>query len=185
MATKVLIIYYGVKENRQVDENMLEQDQILKDFVSCLKLLKASIDGLQGSQLDLSKEKDEWTIREIVHHLADGDYIWKLCVLRALGESRVAFHLKWYWETEQVRWSQLWGYASREIEPSLALLEANRNHAVELLRTMPGSLSKTIIIEWPGGDRQEVQIGWILEMQTNHVLGHIEDIREIREVHKF
>ena len=168
-----------------MNDNKLVQDQILKDYVSCLKPLKASIDGLHGPQLDLSKEEDEWTIREIVHHLTDGDYIWKLCLLRALGESRDAFHLKWYWETEQVRWSQLWGYASREIEPSLALLEANRNHVVVLLMPMPGSLSNRITIEWPGGDRQEVQIGWILEMQTNHILGHIEDIREIREVHKF
>jgi hypothetical protein len=48
---------------------------------------------------------------------------------------------------------------------------------------VPDSLSRTITIEWPGGDRQEVHIGWVLEMQTNHVMGHIKDIREIREVH--
>ena len=100
----------------------------------------------------------------------------------ALGESERPFHLKWYWETDQVRWSHLWVYSSREIETSLALLEANRNHVVELLRKVPGSLSKTIIIEWPVGDQQEVNIEWVLEDQTNHVEGHVEEIRKIREV---
>jgi hypothetical protein len=100
----------------------------------------------------------------------------------ALGGSEHPFHLKWYWERDQVRWSDLWEYSSREIEASLALLEANRNHVVELLRKVPGSLSRTIIIEWSGGDQEEVNIEWVLEMQSRHVERHAEDIRKIGEV---
>lgn len=165
-----------------MDENELAQDRILQNYADCLNLLRASIDGLQGSELDLSGKQDEWTIREIIHHVADGDYLWKTCILMALGESERPFHLKWYWEADQVRWSRLWEYASREIETSLALLAANRNHTVELLRKVPGSLSRTITIEWPAGDQQKVTIEWVLEMQTNHVAGHVKEIREIGEV---
>jgi hypothetical protein len=161
--------------------NEFEHDRILQRHADCLNLLRASIDGLQGSELDVSAKQDEWTIREIIHHLTDGDYIWKICIQMALGESERPFHLKWYWEKDQVRWSELWEYSSREIEPSLALLEANRNHVVELLRKIPGSLSRIVMIERSGEDQQEVNIGWVLEMGINHVEGHVEEIRKIRE----
>jgi hypothetical protein len=163
-------------------ENDLEQDPILQSYTDCLNLLKASIEGLQGPELDYSRTQGEWTIREIIHHIADGDHLWKTCIQMALGESEHPFHLKWYWETDQVRWSHLWEYASRGIETSMALLAANRNHVVELLRSIPGSLSRTVIIEWPEGDRQEVTMKWVLEMQTHHVESHAKEIRRIREV---
>ncbi len=165
-------------------EDELEHDRILQNHMDCLKLLRTAIDGLQGSELDVSVKQNEWTIREIIHHITDGDYIWKICTQMALGENERPFHLKWYWEKDQVGWSQIWKYSSREIEPSLTLLEANRNHVVELLRNIPGSLSRKVIIEWPGGDQQEVNIEWVLEMQTNHVERHVEEIRKIREVNR-
>jgi hypothetical protein len=172
----------NLRGNEQMDENALEPSSILGNYVNCLNLLREAIDGLQASELDLSRKPGEWSIREIIHHLVDGDYIWKICIQMALGEGKRPFHLKWYWETEQVRWSQLWGYSSREIEPSLALFTANRNHTVELLRKIDNSLSRTITIEWPGGSHEEVNIGWVLEMQTKHVEDHVEEIRRIREV---
>jgi hypothetical protein len=164
-----------------MDENMLEQSRILRDYADCLNLLRASIDGLQGPELDFSRKQDEWTVREIIHHITDGDYIWKICIQMALGESERPFHLKWYWETDQVRWSHLWAYSSRDIETSIALLEANRNHTVELLSRVPGSLSRTINIEWPSGDQEEVNVEWVLDVQTSHIEGHVEEIRKIRE----
>ena len=165
-------------------KNELDHDHILNRHVECLNLLRESIHDLQGSELDASSKQNEWTIREIIHHLTDGDYIWKICIQRALTESERPFHLKWYWEKDQVGWSHIWKYSSRKIEPSLALLEANRNHVIELLRKVPGSLSRTVIIKWPGGDQQEVTIAWVLDMQTNHVKGHVEEIRKIREVNE-
>ncbi len=168
-----------------MDENEIQQDAILLHYGDCLNFLRASIEGLQGPEWDYSRGQDEWTIREIVHHVADGDYLWKTCIQMALGESEHAFHLKWYWETEQAQWAHLWAYASRDTEASLALLAANRNHVVELLSKIPGSLSRTVLIEWPEGDRQEVTIQWVLEMQTHHVEGHADEIRRIREVHGF
>ncbi|NIM96029.1 MAG: hypothetical protein GTO18_20200 [Anaerolineales bacterium] len=164
-----------------MDKNELDHERILQNHTDCLNLLKGSIDGLKESDLDVSIEQDEWTIREIIHHITDGDYIWKICIQHALGESERPFHVKWYWEKEQVEWSHSWKYSAREIEPSLSLLEANRNHVHELLRKIPRSLSKTVIIEWPDGDQQEVNIGWVLEMQTNHVERHVEEIQRIRE----
>ena len=79
-----------------MDEKALEQDLILEDYVNSLNLLRAAIDGLKVSELDFSRKPGEWSIREIIHHIVDGDYIWKICIQTALGESERPFHLNWY-----------------------------------------------------------------------------------------
>jgi hypothetical protein len=38
-------------------------------------------------------------------------------------------------------------------------------------------------IEWPHGQKEQITVGYIVEMQAGHVLSHIEDIRTIRQTH--
>ena len=52
--------------------------------------LEAVLMGLTESDLNLAQPGDSWTIRQIVHHLADGDDLWKTCIKAALGNSVVS-----------------------------------------------------------------------------------------------
>ena len=63
--------------------------------------LEAVLMGLTESDLDLAQTSDSWTIRQIVHHLADGDDLWKTCIKAALGNSEGSFSLQWYWDKPQ------------------------------------------------------------------------------------
>jgi hypothetical protein len=141
-----------------------------------------AIAGLQGVDLDIAKDKESWTIRQIIHHIVDGDDIWKNCIKIALGNTGVVFDLRWYLAITQIQWAKLWAYNDREIVPSLVLFSANRKHVVQLMQAINGSLEQTISIQLL--DKQEnVTLGWIIEMQSDHVSGHVEDIREIRKLH--
>jgi uncharacterized damage-inducible protein DinB len=82
--------------------------------------LEAVLMGLTESEQNLARASDSWTIRQIVHHLADGDDIWKTCIKAALGNSEGLFSLQWYWDKPQTQWAENWKYANRRIEPSLA-----------------------------------------------------------------
>ena len=163
-----------------MDESTHNRDEILNNYTDCIDLLRGAIEGLEESDLDISSAADEWSIREIIHHLADGDHIWKTCALMALGESDYPYHLKWYWASDQLSWSRVWKYSGREIKPSLDLLEANRKHLVEMLKAVPEALSKTIIVEWPGHAPEEINVAWVLEMQTSHVKIHAQEIKKTR-----
>jgi len=145
--------------------------------------LEAALVGLSESDLNLARTGDSWTIRQIVHHLADGDDIWKTCIKAALGNREGLFSLQWYWDKPQTEWAENWKYANRRIEPSLALLRANRHHIVDLIQQTPDAWEKSIRVKWPDGEEERITIGEVLEMQAGHVVGHIDDIQMIRQGH--
>ena len=156
---------------------------ILAQYADGPARLEAVLVGLTESDLNLAQTSDSWTIRQIVHHLADGDDIWKICIKAALGNSEGLFSLQWYWDKPQTKWAENWKYANRSIEPSLALLHANRHHIVELVQQTPDAWEKSIRLKWPDSEEGRITIGEVLEMQASHVVGHINDIQMIRQAH--
>jgi uncharacterized damage-inducible protein DinB len=159
------------------------QDQILARYADGPNLLVDSIDGLVDTQLDLTLSTDSWSIRQLIHHIADGDYLWKEFLLRAAGDSDSEFSLEWYWCLPQDEWVKRWSYAERDISNSLSLLTANRQHTLDLLRQVPWLWEKGLLIPTRQGGQERVTVGEVVEMQARHVEGHVEDIRKIRQVH--
>ena len=91
--------------------------------------LRVAVTGLDASQLD-TKYKN-WTIRQIVHHLADSH-----------ANAYVRFRLALTEETPSIKpydeskWVELSDAKSGDVELSLHLLEALHNRWVQLLRSM-------------------------------------------------
>ena len=158
-------------------------NKTLAQYADGPAILESAIQGLSASDLDLSLTSDSWSIRQIVHHLADGDEIWKMCIKAALGNEQGLFSLLWYWEKPQVDWSQSWHYTGRDIDSSLALLRANRNQIVELINQTPGAWEKSIRLQRPEGQEERITVGHVLEMQVRHVAEHILDIQKICQAH--
>jgi hypothetical protein len=149
--------------------------------------LDEALTAVDSDLLDLASPDGGWTIRQIVHHIADGDDLWKTCIQAAIGahceeggsSARAVFGLQWYWDLAQDDWAELWAYAQRALEPAQALFSANRCRIVQLLRHVPDSLSHCIVVRWPSGQEQEVTVGWVVEMQTRHAEDHIQEILSI------
>jgi uncharacterized damage-inducible protein DinB len=164
-------------------EQSYDPGELLAHYAECPRLLREVLAGLGEVDLDRALAPGSWTIRQIAHHIVDGDDLWKACAKAALGNSSGVFTLEWYWTVEQDLWAERWNYAGRALEPSLALFEANRRHMLQLLEQVPQSLERSILIRWPGAREQEVPVWWVVEMQTRHVEGHIGDIQTIRQAH--
>lgn len=143
--------------------------------------LESALSELTAADLDAVPESGGWTIRMIVHHLADGDELWKSFIKQSLGGAGGEFMMHWYWAMPQDEWAQRWSYAARAIGPSLDCFRANRVQVVQLLESEPQSLERTLLIRWPRGDPQEISVRWVIEMQTQHVDQHVADIAGIRE----
>jgi uncharacterized damage-inducible protein DinB len=167
-----------------MSERSTNQSEILAGYAEGPDRLEAAIAGLSGADLDIAPECGGWTIRQIVHHLADGDDVWKGFIKRAIGNQKGEFTLDWYWQMSQDEWAERWAYAERAIGPSLSLLRANRAHIVQLLEHVPDAWEKSLRIRWPRGEEQDVSVGWVVEMQAHHIEGHLGDIARIREAHR-
>ena len=111
-----------------MDRSNESQSQILARYAGGPDLLQAVIQGLEDTQLDLTLTQEGWSIRQLIHHIADGDYLWKEFLLRAAGEPEGEFSLEWYWCLPQDEWVKRWSYAEREVSHSLTLLQVNRQH---------------------------------------------------------
>jgi len=164
-------------------EQTRDPDTVLARYADGPAQLEAAIAGLTETDLDMAQTADTWTIRQIVHHVVDGDDIWKICIKAALGSSSGTFSLQWYWDKPQDEWVESWDYAGRSIEPSLALFHTNHRHIVQLLNQIPDAWERSMFIRWPDGQKVQITVGYIVEMQADHVMGHINDIRLIRQTH--
>jgi hypothetical protein len=156
-------------------------DTLLSCYADGPARLEAALTGLTEAELDLSLADGAWTIRQIVHHIADGDDLWKTCIKAALGNSEGLFTLQWYWDKPQMEWSESWRYASRSVESSLTLLDANRHHIVELLEHVPNAMEKSIRLQPPHDAEVHITIKEVIEMQVRHMTGHTQDIQAIRQ----
>ena len=156
------------------------QDSILARYIEGPKLLERALAGVQDAELDARPSKGGWTIRQIVHHVVDGDDLWKIGIKVALGNEQAEFSLDWYRTQPQVVWAERWAYANRSVDVSLALLRASRNHIDQLLGQVPDGWHRSVGFRKPDGEIERLPVGAIVEMQADHVEHHVKQIRAIR-----
>jgi len=142
-------------------------------------LLEDAVMNLTDADLDATPSGGGWTIRQIVHHVADGDDIWKLGIKMAMGDEQVEFSLGWYRGMSQEAWGDQWAYSRRSLGASLSLLKASRAHVLQLLESVPETWDRAVVVRKPDGEMEQVPVGFIVQMQADHVVHHLERIREI------
>ncbi len=156
-----------------------EVESITARFREGPALLEDTLAGISETDLDAVPSQGGWTIRQIVHHVADGDDLWKTCIKVALGNERTEFSLAWYQAFPQEHWTEAWGYSRRSIDTSLALLRANRAHIQQLLEQVPNAWTRSVDFRRFDGEMMRVPVGFVVEMQTNHLVNHVNRIRAI------
>lgn len=151
-------------------------EQVLALYESGPDALDAGLTGLSESDLDLASSPGDWTIRQIVHHIADLE-------AATLGQIKMAFA-----EPGRIyqgnpfspeTWATSLDYAGRPICSSVQLFRAIREHVAELARHLPDFWQRSI--RHPDGPNSSIAL--ILSMLSSHVLEHIEEIREARRIH--
>ena len=156
-----------------------DRDREVSRFREGPNLLEQAVISLRDAELDARPPGGGWSIREIVHHIADGDDIWKMCVKMAIGNEQAEFALGWYSSLAQVTWGDRWAYRRRSIGTSLSLLKATREHVLQLLESVPEAWDRSVIVRTKQGEIERVPVGFVIEMQADHVIHHVERIRAI------
>jgi len=153
----------------------------LKRFLEGPSILEHTLADLPAGELDQRPPDGAWTIRQTVHHIVDGDDIWKTAIKIALGGDQAEFTLAWYWSRTQREWADRWGYSRRSVAESLDLLKANRHHIAQLVSTNPDSWTRAVSVRDSKGTLELITVGFIVEMQTDHLLHHLNRILHLHE----
>jgi len=157
------------------------QHSIIARFAEGPAQLEQALTGLQDAELDAPPAQGGWTIRQIVHHIVDGDDLWKQGIKAALGNEQGEFTLEWYWVVPQDTWADRWAYRERSIDVSLALCKAIRAHVTQLLTHVPDGWSRSIAVRRPGGETTRLTVGAVVAMQADHLQHHVRRILAIRK----
>lgn len=144
--------------------------------------MEAALAGLAEADLDLTRAPDEWSIRQIVHHLAETDAMFLMVFESALAQSGSTFIRNSY---DQDDWANVLLYKERPIEPSLALIKATRRHLAHLFSLIPDYWDRSVRLKLATdeGEGYKVTIGQLLTGWNWHDAEHRAEIRETRRIH--
>lgn len=135
--------------------------------------LRAAVEGLTAPQLDTPYRPGGWTVRQVVHHVADSHMNAYVRHKLALTEQEPT--IKPY---DEKRWAELEDYRITPLETSLALLECLHQRWVGLLRALgPDHFSRTFRHPELGVmtvDKNLALYAW----HGRHHVAHITSLRE-------
>jgi len=139
--------------------------------------LRKAIDGLTDAQLDTPYRPGGWTVRQLIHHLADSHMNSYVRFRLALTED--APTIKPY---DEAKWAELTDAASGPIQPSLQLLESLHSRLVSLLESFSeADYARTFVHP----ERGNVRLDWNLGLYAWHSLHHVAHIAGLRRRENF
>jgi len=108
-----------------------ERPQLIAEIEAAPAGLREAVRGLSEEQLDTPYRPGGWTVRQVVHHVADSHMNSYIRFRLALTEEEPAVRAY-----DQGTWAELPDARTGPVEPSLALLAALHTRWVALLRTL-------------------------------------------------
>ena len=158
------------------------RDEIMARYASGIQAVDNALAGLTEADLDLARAKGKWTIRQIVHHIADAENLWEVAIKSALGNCGCIFDASWY--IIDNKWADPLCYATRPVGEALQLYRAIRHQILELLEHVPGAWEKHVLFHQGNPDgAHKWTVGDMVTWQSRHAMIHVEQILETREVH--
>jgi hypothetical protein len=156
---------------------------MIDEYVAGADRLEGALGGLTEADLDAARKDGKWTIRQILHHVADAEAIWSIALKAAIGNSGCTFDIGWY--PRGNAWAERLDYAKRSVADAVGNLRAARRHTAQLVKHMRDDVWKRhVVFVAPGLDEgKRLTVTEIIRWQTSHLDLHIEQIRETRQVH--
>lgn len=135
--------------------------------------LAAAVAGLDDDQLDTPYRDGGWTVRQLVHHVADSHMNAVIRFRLALTEDLPT--IKAY---DEKAWARLADARSLPVTPSLALLEGLHRRWATLLESMAGE-------DWERElhhpeYKEPLRLWWMLALYEWHSRHHVAHITRLR-----
>lgn len=159
-------------------ETFTEQDlndrmQILQEFPAVLRKEASTITDIE---LEYIHRPEGWTVRELVHHLADSHINAFIRVKLALTEDNPT--IKPYIES---LWAKLPDSHTMPIEPSLKIIEGVHERLVALLKTLaPIELERTVYHSEYQRQFTVSHFVFLYSWHCGHHLAHIKNARKFK-----
>jgi hypothetical protein len=135
--------------------------------------LRAAVRGLSEAQLETPYRPDGWTVRQVVHHVADSHL--NAYTRFKLGLTEDTPTIKPYDENSWVKTAEV---QTTPVETSLVLIEALHDRWVRLLKTMTQEQFDRTVNHPENGVMNLHQVLALYEWHGRHHVAHVTSLRE-------
>lgn len=159
-----------------------KQQKIIDAFKDSLASLDLLLEKIPENGLDWAEAEGEWSIREVLHHLAEDCNVYAFIIERALAtpDCKVFFG---EFPGNQA-WGQRLGFGERPVEAAREFMHAHRKFLAELAGHFPERWeNKVNFYNYDGEKISESTVEKMMLMLTEHMQEHTEMIKNILQVH--
>jgi uncharacterized damage-inducible protein DinB len=149
------------------------RDEYLRQIAAAPARFREAVRNLDDAQLDTPYRPGGWTVRQVVHHVADSHMNAYIRFRLALTEDQPA--IKPY---DQAAWAELSDARTQPVETSLSLLDGLHARWVALAASLPESAFSRAFFHPEHG---RVPLGANLAMYAWHGRHHAAHITALRE----
>jgi len=135
--------------------------------------LELAVAGLTEAQLDTPYRDGGWTVRQVVHHVADSHMQSYLRCKFAVSEDN--FTVKPY---DEAAWAQFEDATHLPVEVSLSLLRGLHRRWVAWFRSLPEQAFSRTMFHPENGDMSLDLVGALYSWHCRHHTAHIEELRK-------
>ncbi len=173
-ANSEIDLRYPIGKFRWAEANLTDHAAAIATIAALPENLGTAVEGLSASQLDTPYREGGWTVRQLVHHVADSHMNAVIRVRLALTEE---------WPTirpyDEKLWAQLADASTAPVEISLNLLTALHGRWVLLLRSLTEDQWQRGYTHPESGGRQTVAEATALyAWHSRHHVAHIAELRK-------
>lgn len=140
----------------------------IQEIADLPKKLRAAVAGLSEKQLDTPYREGGWTVRQVVHHLADSHTNASIRFRFIVAEDKPT--VKPY---NEAVWAEFADAKSGPIEPSLTLLDGLHARWAAFLKSRPAADFSRAFVHPEHGERT---MDWNTELYAWHCRHHVAHI---------
>lgn len=155
------------------DTSPAKRTKAIEDIAAAPQKIRAAVSGLNDAQLETPYRDGGWTVRQVVHHLADSHMNAYVRCRLALTETEPT--IKPY---EESAWAKLDDAAHAPVEVSLKLLEPLHERWVRLLQSVKDHEFARTFRHPEHGVRT---LEWMLFLYAWHGKHHTAHVTELRK----
>jgi uncharacterized damage-inducible protein DinB len=157
----------------QASITLNERNALIQDLGGVSAELQDAVTGLDDAQLDTAYRDGGWTLRQVVHHVADAHMGGYSRFKLAMTEHMPTIQLY-----DQDAWSQMADATATPIAVSLTLVDNLHKRWVTVLQSIGGEAFGRLLIHPKHGT---VNVDWLLQIYAWHGRHHVAHITSLRQ----
>lgn len=154
--------------------NIAERNEKIEKYGQGFDLLTAALAEVPTATWEVRPEPNEWSVHEIVVHMADSESMSALRVRKLIVEP--GSMLMGY---EEAKWADALNYKEHSVDDALQIIKLARQTTYRLLKTLPDEIF-THSVTHPEYSEPYTFERW-LNIYARHIPDHIEQIKKTVE----